>query len=80
MQLFAEVRVDYVTREGEPKSIEARGITAGTYQHEIDHLDGKVFLDRVEDPTTLSTWSNFDTHHKANFVAHAMKVVEKWGS
>ena len=80
VQRFAEVRVDYVTREGEPKSIEARGITAGTYQHEIDHLDGKVFLDRVEDPTTLSTWSNFDTHHKANFVANAMKVVEKWGS
>ncbi len=77
---FGEVRVDYLTPEGEARSTVARGITAGTYQHEIDHLDGKLFLDRVSDPSTLSTWKNFDAHHKENFVKHAQAVVEKWGA
>lgn len=76
---FAEVSVEYLTPEGEAKTITAKGITAGTYQHEIDHLDGKLFLDRVTDPTTLSTWKNFDAHHKEGFVKRAEEVVAKWG-
>lgn len=76
---YAEVSVEYLTPEGEPKTITAKGITAGTYQHEIDHLDGKLFLDRVKDPATLSTWKNFDAHHKEAFVKKAEEVVKKWG-
>ena len=29
-----------------------RGLTAGTFQHEVDHLDGILFVDRA-DPRTL---------------------------
>jgi peptide deformylase len=63
------VRVDYVDREGEPRSEVRRGLTAGTFQHEVDHLDGTLFLDRVEDPTTFTTWEQFDRHHKQAFLA-----------
>jgi peptide deformylase len=34
-------------RHGEPQTIEARELLARAFQHEMDHLDGKVFLDRL---------------------------------
>lgn len=34
--------------EGQPVSIRARGLTARVFQHEIDHLDGILFIDRLE--------------------------------
>jgi peptide deformylase len=45
----------------------AEGLTAGTFQHEVDHLDGKLFLDRA-DPRSLSTWEEFERHHQAEFL------------
>jgi peptide deformylase len=63
------VRVDYLDRDGEPHSEIRRGLTAGTFQHEVDHLDGVLFLDRVEDTTTFTTWEQFDRHHKDAFLA-----------
>lgn len=74
------IRVDALDRHGAPISFETRGLTAGTYQHEFDHLLGKLFVDRVEDRATFSTWANFDQHHKARFVAEATALVEKYGS
>jgi len=34
-------------REGEPLEIEATGLLARIFQHEIDHLDGSLFLDHL---------------------------------
>ena len=44
----AEVTVEGLTREGKPWTIETSGFEARALQHEIDHLDGLLFLDRVE--------------------------------
>ena len=41
------VRVRYLDRDGAPARGGPRGLTAGTFQHEVDHLDGVLFLDRV---------------------------------
>ena len=41
------VRVAYLDREGSERQIEANGIMAVVLQHEIDHLDGKLFIDRL---------------------------------
>lgn len=79
VQRYAHVRVQYLDRHGVAHDVEARGLTAGTWQHECDHLDGKVFVDRVTDPTTFSTWKNWERHHKAAFVERITKVVEKYG-
>lgn len=43
----AWVRVRAVDRDGKPFEIEARGLLATCIQHEIDHLDGKVFVDHL---------------------------------
>jgi peptide deformylase len=71
----AAVRVRYLDRDGEPHEEVRRGLTAGTFQHEVDHLDGVLFLDRVEDPTTFSTWE----HAQGTFDARAREIVERLG-
>jgi len=43
-----DVVIDGLTRAGEARTIEASGFEARALQHEIDHLDGLLFLDRVE--------------------------------
>lgn len=75
-----EIRVRAWDRHGREIDRVVRGLSAGTFQHEVDHLYGKLFLDRVEDPTTLSTWSNFERHHKAAFVQRVEALVARFGS
>ncbi len=41
----ARVRVAYLDRDGKPQEIDANGILAVVIQHEIDHLNGKLFID-----------------------------------
>jgi peptide deformylase len=41
----AHVKVRALDRDGRPFEIEADGLLATCIQHEIDHLDGKVFVD-----------------------------------
>lgn len=74
------VRVAAWDRHGSEVVHEVAGLTAGTYQHEVDHLDGMVFVDRVEDTRTLSTWSEFDRHHRDDFVARVTRLVDEIGS
>ena len=76
----AHIRVDALDREGRPIQIETKGITAGTYQHEVDHLDMKLFLDRVSDPSSFCTWAEFQRYHEATFRAEVVEIVKKWGS
>jgi peptide deformylase len=77
---FTEVRVRAWDRQGQPLDIQARGLTAGTYQHEIDHLQGKLFVDRVVDPTSLCTWQDFERYRQTDFVARAKALVARFGS
>ncbi len=63
------VRARYLDRRGEPREELRRGLAAGTFQHEVDHLDGILFLDRVTDPRTLMTWESFERFHRDAFVA-----------
>lgn len=49
----SHVRVRGLNREGEPIEIEAEDLLATVLQHEIDHLDGMVFIDRVKDPSLI---------------------------
>ncbi len=43
----ARVRVSAQDEHGEPLEIEAEGLTARVIQHEVDHLDGILILDRI---------------------------------
>lgn len=76
----ARVRVRYLDRDGEEHVEERSGLTAGTFQHEFDHLNGVLFLDRVRDPSTFATWQEFDRHGRAEFERDARAIVERLGS
>ncbi|MCK6544511.1 peptide deformylase [Myxococcota bacterium] len=55
------VRVDALDHRGEPVLIHARGWHARILQHEIDHLNGHLYVDRM-DPRTFSTSDNYLRH------------------
>ena len=77
---FLEVEVSYTDPAGNRVLEEIRGLSAGTFQHEQDHLEGILFVDRVEDTRTLTTWDAFRRHHEAAFAAEARAIVERWGA
>lgn len=54
------VRVQALDRHGEPLDFEATGLYAVCIQHELDHLIGKVFLDRMTDMSTLTQLEEFE--------------------
>ena len=43
------IRVRALDREGQSRIIEASGLTAVCIQHELDHLEGKLFVDRLSE-------------------------------
>jgi peptide deformylase len=43
----ARVKVKYLDRDGKAHEVEADGLLATCLQHEIDHLDGVVFVDHL---------------------------------
>lgn len=50
--------------EGQPVHIKAEGFLARVFQHEIDHLHGKLYVDRVESPEKLWTVQPADESDK----------------
>ena len=73
------IRIEALDRSGAPMRFEVSGLTAGTFQHEFDHLRGMLFVDRVTDSSTLCTWDNFDKFHRDAFVAQAEQIVARYG-
>lgn len=57
------VRVACLDERGQPRTIEAEGWYARILQHEIDHLHGRLYLDRMES-RTFSTLENYQRHWK----------------
>jgi peptide deformylase len=49
VERHAAVTVKGINRQGEEVKIKAEGWLARIFQHEIDHLDGVLFIDRAED-------------------------------
>ena len=47
VERFKHVKVEYVDRDGNPQTIEDDAFLAVAIQHEIDHLDGKVFIEKL---------------------------------
>ena len=75
-----EIKIKGFNRAGEPVEILAKGITAGTFQHEFDHLNGLLFLDKVKDTKSLCTWGEFKKHHEDDFIKQVEKIIAKYGS
>jgi peptide deformylase len=48
---YESVTVQGKNESGDPVTIEANGLLSRVLQHEIDHLDGILFIDRLSSPT-----------------------------
>jgi len=57
------VTVEYTDEHARPKRIEARGWFARILQHEIDHLQGRLYIDRME-TRSLTTLDNLNRYWK----------------
>jgi peptide deformylase len=55
------VRVECLDHLGKPQVIEASGWYARILQHEVDHLRGTVYIDRMQ-PRTFTGMDNFNLH------------------
>jgi len=66
--------VRHLDRRGQPQVATLEGLTAGTFQHEIDHLDGMLLVDRA-DPRSFSTWEQFERHHREAFLQRVAGFV-----
>jgi peptide deformylase len=55
------VRVAYLDERGEPQSVEASGWYTRILQHEIDHLRGALYIDRMNSRTftSVDNWNRF---------------------
>jgi peptide deformylase len=55
----ARVRVGYLDRDGKHQVMEADGILATCVQHEIDHLNGVLFIDHISRLKRERVWKKF---------------------
>ena len=78
LERCVSVRARYLDREGREQEEVVRGLTAGTFQHEVDHLDGILFVDRA-DPRTLSTWEHYERYAREDFERRARQLVQRAG-
>ena len=69
------VRVECLDHHGEPKVIEASGWYARILQHEIDHLNGMVYIDRMH-PRTFSTVEHFNAFWKDKPMTEVKRLLE----
>jgi peptide deformylase len=65
-----EVEVSYKDENGRPQRLSATGLLACCIQHEIDHLNGVLFVDRVENALLLD-----QELQKHGFSSRAVKPV-----
>ena len=57
------LRLEAYDRQGQKIDLEAEGFFARVLQHECDHLDGRVYLDRMEGLRSLSFLREFQRYH-----------------
>lgn len=61
---FREIKVTYLDPDGESQEVEANGLLSACLQHEIDHLDGVLFIDYL-------------TPLKRNMILRKMKKLKR---
>ena len=69
-----KVRIDCLDEHGKKKLIEASGWYARILQHEIDHLNGTLYLDRMH-TRTLSTLENYNRHWKDKTMDDVRRIL-----
>jgi peptide deformylase len=70
-----DVHVDALDQHGQPVSIDAHGWHARILQHEFDHLQGVLYVDRAY-PRTLMTQESYAEHWGAKSIAEVLRELD----
>ncbi len=58
-----KVQVDYLDEDATSRSVIAEGFLATVCQHELDHLDGVLYVDRIRNHSKLTYTEEFERFH-----------------
>lgn len=58
----SHLRLKYLDREGKAHEKEVKGFPAIVFQHEFDHLDGVLFVDRIQDKEKFAFIEEYEAH------------------
>jgi peptide deformylase len=56
---YKDIKVQYTDELGGNIELQLEGFVARVFQHEVDHLEGKVYLDRVESTVDIISESEY---------------------
>jgi peptide deformylase len=56
---YKDIIIHYIDQQGQSVELKLDGFIARIFQHEYDHLEGKVYLDRVEDNKDIFAESEY---------------------
>jgi peptide deformylase len=59
----SKVEVNYLDEKGKNRNITAEGFLATVFQHELDHLDGTLYVDKVTDKSKLAFIEEYQRYH-----------------
>lgn len=66
---YNELVVSYLDEKGKAQKQSFTGLKAQIVQHEVDHLNGILFVDRVRDPKTFMTYKEYIKAKKKNLLS-----------
>ena len=69
-----KVKVECLDQNGHPRVIRASGWHARILQHEIDHLSGALYVDRMRS-TSLCSLDNYARHWKSKSIAEVKRLL-----
>ena len=64
---YNTINVTYYNMDAKKITEDIKGLESIVYQHEIDHLDGFLFTDKVEDNSTLVTYENYQKYYEEEY-------------
>ena len=73
---YNTINVTYYNMDAKKITEDIKGLESIVYQHEIDHLDGYLFTDKVEDNSTLVTYENYQKYYEEGY----LKELENFNS
>ncbi len=72
---YRQVRVECIDEQGQPRTIEASGWYARILQHEVDHLNGMLYIDRMR-TRSFASLENYARHWKAKPIQDVIAALE----
>ena len=64
---YNDISITYYNPEGKKITENISGLESIVYQHEVDHLDGFLFTDKVYDNSSLVTYANYLKYHEKDY-------------